>query len=307
MVKNVGEGKPYFRAETLVDLDILVDGEIHIPVRQATESSTCPTVVTIVQTQDWVTETVERGSRILKYIVTKPTGTDAARASNAIMPRVAEVIRADENGALKGAEVGAIRFAKGLATAVDPITIARGTNHKGQARGSSENGRESPSAQDASNSSLLAFVEGRLVNEEDVVREFAVPTLTTVAAANVVWIRNGELAGGLNRRSGSQRLAPRKVRLHGQAVPIRHFVGHEQGIVIPITYARVDADPGGELSLGAARGGDSRRAASQGTAHDGRVHHGAGKVERAIVQIAPQAPDVLAGEVAGPAAGGAGS
>src|SRR5580658_551309 len=143
---------------------------------------------------------------------------------------------------------------------------------------------------------VLALEERRLVDQKNVVNKLAIKWLETIARANVVRIHGGEFAAGLNYVHGAQSLAESEVLLKRQAMPIRHFQSDEAGVVVAVAHARVDRDAGCQLSICAESG-----------AGDRAVQHGASEIKSAslrctagciaLVQVAPQAPDILYAEV----------
>src|SRR5262249_17976887 len=163
-------------------------------------------------------------------------------------------------------EVDAVTFTEGLRVAVQ----SRELNRQAARRG--EDGSERPAAENAADDAMLATEERWLVEKEDVVNEFAVERLGTVAVTQIEGVRNGLLARGLNSGLRAERFAPREVLLHRQAVPIGHFHGHECGVVVAVADAGVDADAGSQLTLRA-----------ECRAGDRCVHHRPGEVEAARV------------------------
>ncbi len=72
-------------------------------------------------------------------------------------------------------------------------------------------------------------------------------------------------------------------------MPIRHFESNEPSVVVTVAEAGVHSDAGGQLT--AATDFRSSRAVKRS------IQHGAGEVKPAIVQIAPQVPNVLLDEI----------
>ncbi len=80
-------------------------------------------------------------------------------------------------------------------------------------------------------------------------------------------------------------------------LPVVHLQGNETAVVVAMAKAGVVADTGRGLTATAAGGGRAGRAAIQWPASDGGVHHAAGEIKPTIVEVAPQVPDALRGQV----------
>src|SRR2546429_9837365 len=88
------------------DHNVLLNAQVHIPEWQAAKSPGA-TVVSRVDAQDRVPETVVRSRRILEIRRTETISPEAA-GGRVVVSRVAKVSRADTNGILQTAEVGPV-------------------------------------------------------------------------------------------------------------------------------------------------------------------------------------------------------
>ena len=145
--------------------------------------------------------------------------------------------------------------------------------------------------------SVLALVPRIFNHGEGVEHELAVEGLQAVPIVEVEGIDRGVFAGGLDESARAQSLAVGEVFLKGDAVPVVHLQGNESAVVIAMAKAGIVAHAGRGLTATAAGGGRAGRAAIQWPANDGGVHHAAGEIEPTIVEVAPQIPDALRGQV----------
>src|ERR1043166_413384 len=159
------------------------------------------------------------------------------------MPRTPKIVRANKNGVLQSGKVCAFAFAKRLAAAVDFIRERiGGLNFQRQATTDGDDRRKGPPTEDASGEAALISVNVRLVDGPQIPEELAVPRLQAVGTVQIVRIRNGELAGCLNFRTGAQRLSIRKIALHGDSAPVGHFQSNETRIVVAPPNAGVHSN-----------------------------------------------------------------
>src|SRR5271155_5320759 len=195
------------------------------------------------------------------------------------------------------------------------LVITKGrANLRRNARPGSEYGCERPAAQGSSQESRLPLEERRLVDNEHVVEEFAVPGLSSILLVRIEGIEKSKHARGLRLRSHAQSLRPGEVVLQCYSAPIGHLEGNETGVVVTVTNAGVQVCPvsvsasaavAPNSTLTQCRAGGGNRSTLQGTrevesaniAHSGQRGTPAYRAAHSAVQITPDTPDLGVGKV----------
>src|ERR1051325_1899306 len=107
---------------------------------------------------------------------------------------------------------------------------------------------ERPASEDMPQGSTLTMEHRRSVDKEQVVNELAVKARPAVGRIQIERIRGRRLAGRLYHGACAQRVGPREMRLRGKAMPIAHFEGCKQRIVVPVANAGVNTHTRRELT-----------------------------------------------------------
>src|SRR6516225_7249410 len=134
---------------------------------------------------------------------------------------------------------------------------------------------------------MLRLVDRRLINEEKIPHEFAVPRLHPIAIVHIVCVRNGPRAGSLNYRARAQSLSIGEVGLQRQAVPISCLHRRKRSVIVAPPIADAHGDSGSQLAI-----------LAQWIPRNRCVHHGTREGERTIVEVAPKTPHGIAWYVA---------
>ena len=158
-------------------------------------------------------------------------------ASDAVVGVDSSVVFAGEDALLVVEVVVSVAAAEGLAAAV-------GIAIQGSAVAGGEDGSCGPSPKNATEESVLPFVEGFGPDHVGVVDEFAVERLHAVHRVEVEWIVGSVLAGGLDEGASAEGFGVGEVVVHGETVPIRHSEGGKAGVVVAVSDGAVEGDTG---------------------------------------------------------------
>ncbi len=232
MIEHVGDDELELGVYALRDLDVFRHSCVNVPVRQAPDRSYAAR--SIIQAQDWVANRSEETGWVCKDV-------ERARTSIAVQ-RGAVRVRSREDALLVVEKVGTITPAEGLGVGIRAAIDRR-------AASISEDGCECPPTEQVSQHAMLPLVV-RVINQGvNVVDELAIEGLDAIHIIEIERIIRRVLAGSLDESSRSECLAPRKVLLQGDIVPIGHLERNEGAVVIPVADAGIDANAAGELAV----------------------------------------------------------
>src|ERR1700688_2509531 len=91
---------------------------------------------------------------------------------------------------------------------------------------------------------FLALVPGILNHGVGVEHELAVESLQAILIVNVEWVVLGVFAGRLHDSAAAQGFTPSNLFLTGASLPLGYLLRIDQAVVVAVTDAGIDADPG---------------------------------------------------------------
>src|ERR1700693_1158877 len=232
MVEDVSDDILKLQTNALPDLYVLHQTQVHIPVHQAADhaDATGP----CVKTKNRRTESVQHGVSVREDV---EPGSAGVAADVGVQRRRASGGRFCENTVSNRKKVPAIGRAKRLA-----VGVCAATNRRAAADG--ENRRQRPTAGDVADNAFLALIEWIFNHGERVEHELAVKALQAILIIEVEGVILGVFAGGLDKSASAPGLTPSEVFLKSDSLPLGYLRGNEQAVVIAVTNAGIDADPG---------------------------------------------------------------